>query len=769
MAFAQDQVLFNETTNPSFECKYKNTSEGNQAQINTIIQLLSKESNLPLRNTLYSLTFTQQLKVTRNGKQYDAEIKIKSIASNGNNKFQDFDISDELQPDHLLIDITIVANNNLVKNTYKGTLYKLNPNQQELNYTFTDSTLINKIKIEVNNVQFIYTQQDIGQLQNKINLVKDYYSTDVNLQTTYKNLQNIDPVNLDLIAINNTTLSNAEALIEKLKKEDYTSKLNLQKNDPIKYIQKLNGLIELAAKIRKAIDFTLKTLDQLYYTKGVDLLSYGKFEIAKDCFMKSISYNPMFAPSHFQLAKMDYENGNMIDAEIRAKDILYKMNPDPLTNEAVQKLLYNICDFYFVQAKNRIKDHQYEAALDQLYKMQNLCSSVPNMICNQEMYAAIGEAKLGIYHTILDNAKIYLAKGDLKSAEQKVHEAADFQKNNSKYITNNVDGDDLLRQIYFNYYTNHINMGKQYINNTNYEAALDELDDAEKIEKDFGFNRNQDLSPLEKLAAKPIITKLIIEGNANVKQNLVSSAKNNINKIEKTQAKYGLSDNKELNVGIDELKQKLYTQECINANNHYNELIENANKKVFNKQFIDAQNILNEAKNYASSNGICVISPTIVDEKLNEIVAAATYQSMLLETNSLITSHKYDYAIQKYIDANKYYEQYKVSSFGLAYTTTYQYILNNNNNELKIFGANYYLNQKDYASALSLLADAANKNYSSSVFKQVQMRFGREKAIIDKGDKPAENPKNYVLNYTSGNKKLKFLQKAYIKQWKKMK
>ena len=452
LAFAQDQVLFNETTNPSFECKYKNTSEGNQDQINNIIKLLSKENNLPLRNTLYTLSFTQQLKITKNGRQYNAEIKINNITTGGNNKYQDFDLSDELQPDRILLDISIIANNNIVKNTYNGTVYKLNPNQQEITYTFTDTTVINKIKIQINNVQFVYTSQDISQIQNKIKLIKDYHSVNIVLQTTYKSLQNIDPANIEMIDANNYTLLNAESLIDKLKKEDYTSKLNLQKYDPNKYIQKLNGLIDLAAKTRKAIDFTLKTLDQSYYNKGVDLLSYGKIDFAKDCFIKSISYNPMFAPSHFQLAKIDYGNGNMLDAEMRAKDILYKMNPDPLTQEATNKLLFNIGDFYFIQAKNLIKDHKYEAALDQLYKMQNLCSSVPNMVCNQEMYSAIGESKLGIYHTILDNAKIYLAKDDLKSAEQKVNEAADFQKNNAKYINNNVDGDDILRQIYVKYY-----------------------------------------------------------------------------------------------------------------------------------------------------------------------------------------------------------------------------------------------------------------------------------------------------------------------------
>ena len=106
-------------------------------------------------------------------------------------------------------------------------------------------------------------------------------------------------------------------------------------------------------------------------------------------------------------------------------------------------------------------------------------------------------------------------------------------------------------------------------------------------------------------------------------------------------------------------------------------MIEDANKKVLNKQFVEAQDILNEAKNYASNNGVCTITSNIADDKLNNILYPATYQRMLIETSNLINNHKYDNAIQKYIEANKYYDQYKVSTSGLNNISTYQYIFEN--------------------------------------------------------------------------------------------
>lgn len=770
IAFGQKQILFNETTNPTYEFKFKNSSEDNQTQINTIIELLAKENNQSLRGMEYIVSYTQQLKITKMNREYHALVKINNLSVSGDTKCHDFDISDILIPDHLLLNIAItVAPHHTIKYEYNNTHYSLHPNQQEIEYTFTDSILLEEIKILINETQFVYSTQDINAIEDKINLIKSYYSTEAGLQTTYTSLQNLDPANLDLITINNTTLLNAEAFIDKLKKENFPSKLNLQKNDPIHYIQKLNSLIDLATKIRNVIDYNLKNIDQLYYNKGIDLLSYGKTEMAKDYFNKSVDFNSLFAPSHFQLASIDFENGNIVDAEARAKDIVYKMNPDPLTQEATFKLLYSISDVYYIEAKKRIQNQEFKAALDQLYKMQSICSSVPGMFCSKEMYEAIGQAKVGIYYNILDEASVYLEKDDLKNAEQKVSDASTFQKNNSTYIKSNADADEVLRKIYAKHYYNYINIGKQYVNNTNYQAALDEFEKAEKIENDFDLMRHVDLSALEKLAAKPVIKKLIDEGNSYVKQNYTSKAKSNITKIEQLQTKYGLTDDTEVNLALTDFKEKLYTQECLNTNHHYNQLVESANNKIFNKQFVEAQTILNQAKNYASGNGVCVIPSSLADQKLNEILAAATYQNMINESNNLINNQKYEQAVQNYINAGKYFEQYKITSFGLLHTATFLYISNASKSEFKIYGATYYMNQKEYEKALSLLTDVAHKNYKSSSFKQAQIRFGREKAIIDKTEKPSENPKVYVLKYTNNDKKLKYIRKAYVKQWKKMK
>ncbi|MEM7040501.1 MAG: hypothetical protein AAF570_26280, partial [Bacteroidota bacterium] len=84
------------------------------------------------------------------------------------------------------------------------------------------------------------------------------------------------------------------------------------------------------------------------------------------------------------------------------------------------------------------------------------------------------------------------------------------------------------------------------------------------------------------------------------------------------------------------------------------------------------------------------------------------------------------------------------------------------------YGAEHFTGQKEYETAIGLLRKLLERGYKKGRLKYLTVRIGQELATRDHEMDPNGNSKTKALRYTNGEKGLKHLYKAYVKQWKKL-
>ncbi|MFH2095449.1 MAG: hypothetical protein ABIJ16_07085, partial [Bacteroidota bacterium] len=610
-------------------------------------------------------------------------------------------------------------------------------------------------------------------------------------------------------------------------------------------------------------------LYNIYYTKGLEALTQGKTETAKMFFNKSINANLMFAPAHYQLAKIDYHEKNYESSVQRIKDILSKMQPDPNTYNMTVELAKAVYNDNISEAVSFNNKTYYEQALTKLKFAESVCISVPGVLCDEKLKAAYGiayngkikeycdkagkamvagafpdaeslietaviiqntsssytgpeliqetykklydayishaiesakagqydkaleqyngagylctrhnyisctdqldkgiaEAKTGLYNSLLNEADKLVKNNDPENARTKLDEAIKYRNENN--LQASPSEETISSNIQFARYTISISKGKEAVNRKDYALALKYFDEAYTLEGTAIFKKDASLSGSTKNAARALFFMHIQSGNENVNGNNLSVARSHYKSANELQEKYGLVGDKDVNSALAGLKDKIFSQECRNAQALYDQQYNEGMGFVQKASYIEADDKFNMALKTASDNADCGIDTKAVNSKKQEIYAGVTYQKKLQEIGKLLDIGKFDEVIEKYIEAEIYFNGNYVSSLRLQHTPLYDYIKKGRDRFVN-HGTGYYTRMKDFDKALGLLDELKSRDYHCSFTKDNQLLLGTNLALRDHRQNPQAVAKTMVINYTKGDKWFKYLKKGYLTQWKKL-
>ena len=230
------------------------------------------------------------------------------------------------------------------------------------------------------------------------------------------------------------------------------------------------------------------------------------------------------------------------------------------------------------------------------------------------------------------------------------------------------------------------------------------------------------------------------------------------------QTKYDLTNDKELNKLKEDLRKKISTQECINAQKEITSLFNSGMQKKSSNQLLEASDDFNKALDLSRQFNNCAIDVTQIESNELEIRPAATYLGMMRDFKDKENKRQFSDCITLYEKATTYFTAKSVANFGITHEPDfYIYLQQKGSNGLIGYAADNYRATDELEKSLTLfklLLDhhVDEKSLSGSLY-ELGFKFGKREALNNPGSKA----KNLVKMYTSDDNRLKRFEKGFAK------
>ncbi len=880
------QQIFHKENPAQYTFTYKQSNNIKLYYTNNILLDLSRSIPKRLEYTSFTMHYTEDLKVIkRDSNRYSIHYELKNLYCDGDVYYRSFNISDILVPALTDFKLEIYRKNQqsqggMARRTLiQASFYENMELHSNLGYfkvleiPFTDTINDLFYEIETKDIQFYHSRNVLNEFQKRQELVSLYYESDPLMEEMMTRLMTFDFSNIDKLPYYDIKLKEIEQTLAELDAYALPLNLSLAQNDPIQFIPKFQELNAQCHRKRTEINQLLANLDQIFHQKGMDFLIMGKIETAVEYYNKAIQVNAFFAPSHYQLAKLDFNSGAIDAAAERVTASLGTMNPDPNTHNLLIDLAKAIYQQYFANGTKAIEEKKFSEANEILEKTKFFCTSTSGIYCDEKLEKSIAQAKYGIFQSYLsvvykalDNNKLKMAENyteearkyqeenaayiisqseikqafrditekyaqlaaemnknknfdqaleqiteaekicareldntppksleeqksialsgkyaqmikktqsaydnkQYKEAENILNQAIAFRETNQNYISASLKEKELMPAIQYEFYADFIYQGKSKFSAQAYQQALDLFVQAENLSKNYAFKKYDSLSYFIQQAAKPIVLDDIKKGNLKVWGNNLEEAREIYKQCVEKQEKYLLTKDAEINKELETFGEKIFSQECSNAQTAFDNSVEKARINIQEFKFIQAESDLNNARTISIENTSCNIKDQVVTDILLRINPGIQYQKLLLEVEEHIKRNSYASAYEKHKQAGEYFKKQKLENLGLQHLDFTEIALKYNNNNLIAYCCDLSIKNKEYKKAFELLSILEKRSYPRNYSRDFQESIATQLAIIDYEENPQGNFKLNIMKYTAGNKWYKYFSKTYKKTWKKI-
>ncbi len=450
-----------------------------------------------------------------------------------------------------------------------------------------------------------------------------------------------------------------------------------------------------------------------------------------------------------------------IATKYQIKNSDFIVNDDDITIR-----IENIYKRYIEIGNSYVRQKYFEKAIIEFNEANRICNNYIKIRCTQALENGYLNAHTGIYKKMIVDAQTSLNRNNLNIADDLIISAISYREQH--YLRQAVNESKLLFDIKSAIYNDCIKKGESFMSSKNFRQALVNFDKALDIEQKYNTVPYNQLHNYIKKSAEGWTLQIVEDGKSKVKVNNLTSARRCYSNAKNVVLTYNIENNQTTRKAIIELKDMIFKQECINAQNAYDNYYRKAIEQINENKYIEADNTLSKAINYADKNSQCDIDTQNVNSKKNEIAQAVNFTKQMNNVLEDIKRKNYNSSIDKYISAGEFYYSRNISRFGLEYKELFDFILLKNSNFIN-FAVGYYFNKKEYEKAVQLLKTLSNREYRRRSSKNNQTILGTELATKDFNQAPNSNYKTNITKYTGGDRFFKFFAKAYKKQWKKLK
>jgi hypothetical protein len=234
------------------------------------------------------------------------------------------------------------------------------------------------------------------------------------------------------------------------------------------------------------------------------------------------------------------------------------------------------------------------------------------------------------------------------------------------------------------------------------------------------------------------------------------------------QVKFALSSDTIINKAIADLEIKLFNQRCRNAQDNYNENYRKAFNFIQQKKFGDADDYLAKCIKSSEDNLDCKIQDSLAKLNKEKYLFAAVFQKKVKESEQLAAATKYYDAINKYMEAEKYYNEHNMAPYGITLWKLKDYLTSQNDKKYLYACANYYLDRDDYLTSMYYLEVLRIKGYADLYTAGLQETLANYLAPVDFSTNSKQRPASLINKYTGSYSWYDCFKKTYLVKWKEL-
>lgn len=420
------------------------------------------------------------------------------------------------------------------------------------------------------------------------------------------------------------------------------------------------------------------------------------------------------------------------------------------------------------ETDNNIREQLYKKALHNVGRTRYLCSNFSIRCDISIVEQRERDIYQGIYNLKIADAEKALNSGDMGQAESLIDEAYTFRQNYSHFISNNEPAEQLLSQILYKKYQNHITTGKDLSDRQEYRQALHHFDEAVKLESQGGFTIDSEMHRLRREAA---LNTLLLEAeqlNKMLDESSFMGTKDKLLNLFTLRANYGLEENKVLSLRLNDIQKRMVSSECKKFQEKYDSCMTRAYSYARERNFIAAGKTIVRAKEIASERADCYISDSSAVRYMIQLTPAIKYQTKLREAEELLKHFKDSDALKAYLEAEHLYHSGNVRIYGLEHIPFTEFVLKQNLNFI-LTAAYYYYDKRDLQMTFNMISELENRGYPSSQTRFLQDQIGFQMGVNDRKNYPSSKWQEKVLEYTEGKNFYGYFRRAYRKGWRSAK
>ncbi|MFB9865213.1 tetratricopeptide repeat protein [Rufibacter immobilis] len=765
-AGAQSKVLYEQTRLESVSISsFTDTDLGNLARE------LGYDNHNRSGKLVLPVEFEQREKITREGTQLVLYAAVQNVRVREQVLYRDFDFADVLTPSSLKAKVQLLGREDKVLQTFEITGKALREDGATVlvQTSVQDTSAFQGYKLRVVEKKLSFSGENYSALRNRLALLKQYQEADIRLAQFTRDLQTINPNDLEYLPAHKDRLQKLERELDHLVDSRMERELGLNRRDPLQLRRRVKELGHAMKERHVALDQMWVRLPEIYYNRGLELALNGNSRAGRDFFERALQANPAFAPAHLQLARLDYRAGYLKEASQRIRELLNRLQVDPETYRFGQELALDIQNEYVRNGERLNNQGKYQQALEQFEEARDFCRGISSLRCRPELWEeGIVFAKNGLYDNLLQSGKQALNQKNLVQAEKLAKEAQQYARNNKTAIDSDAAASALLRDVQQQMYLGHMTKGRQALQTKQYAVALEAFEKGKTLASDYSLTPQPDADKLIRQAARPVIMEKITQGQLQASANKLPQARTIASEVTNLQIRYGLVNDKELDGKFRALSQGIFSQECANAQATYDQHLQRAMQYSQERKFALAAAELDKAVAAAQQNGGCAISSATAQTELDRIDAPAFYQEQLQKASQLISQNKVAEAVTVYQEAGRQFETDRVGAFGLVHEALLPYAQRQENKAFMAEVARFSSANGDAAGAIELVKKLVALKYTKYNLNQLQEQVGQHLATRDAQANPKADYKQLANTYTNGSKDLKKLNKAYQKQFKKL-
>jgi hypothetical protein len=826
-ALTQNLIFYQNTDSQSY--LVRNGGGGpSQGVTDFFIRSLSQGSGRPLNKTEYILIHDQYIRGTKlNSSEFQIYATINGLRLTGDTRYRGFDLSDLLKPSSAKFTLERVSQQGGILDSWKFESVPLNAEPAVLaNFKVSDSlTIFDQNSFKLRDLMFLYAPADKTPFANRTILIDEYYASVPELELIYTELKRIDPEDIEQLNSSETDLRRLRSQIETIKGGGYEAKLGLSnQQDPAGYLGRFREIDAFAAELSTRVRDNKANLHLMYYNRGLDFLEKGDRPKALTNLQTAINIAPGFAPAHLALAKLRYQEGDLGSASKGLVHIFSKLSPDPAIRKEGGTLAGTIYQNYLGNADYALKQKRHDNALTELDAAAELCSVIEEVPCTEQLDGLYSGAFTGIFDVLVNNAEKSIQNG---RAEQAINEALVARKyalDHTPYITdtasivlvlneayrlefqqllsdievllqnNDIDGAEQAVDAAISYRKAHlaaipvagaltalenqvadrryhllISEGKALASQSKWDVALSKYEAAGALEQTYSVRSDSMLPGMALATAKALLLQDLATALELARSNRLRPARDMRLAIDEVRKRYSLQNDPDIQPPYQEMKNAIFNQECTNAQAEFDQLVARGESEAALRDYLKASASFDAALEVITANAACGMNAGPAKDGKTRIAPAFAYQQKIESVEKSLNRALYREAVTTYLAAGQAHVAGDLGNvFGLKHASLFDYLLQSGSNEFVKYGAEHFSEEKDYDSSIALLKDLRAKRYPKGRLKPLMVSIGQALAVRDFQQDPSTNPKTKGLMYTSGDKGLKKLYKAYCKQWKQM-